>query len=140
MDLEKAEEPEIELPTSIGSQKKHKNIYFCFIDYAKVFDCLDHNKLWKILQEMGIPGHLTCLMRNLYADQEATVRTGHGTMDQFKIGKGVCQNCTLLLCLFNFYAEYIMQNARLTESQTGIKIAGSNINNLIYVNDITPMA
>ena len=103
-------------------------------------DCVDHNKLWKILQEMGIPGHLTCLMRNLYADQEATVRTGHGTMDWFKIGKGVCQNCTLLLCLFNFYAEYIMQNARLTESQAGIKISGSNINNLIYANDITPMA
>ena len=88
-----------------------KNIYFCFIDYAKAFDCVDHNKLWKILQEMGIPDHLTCLMRNLYAGQEATVRTGHGTTDWFQIGKGVCQGCILSPCLFKLYAEYIMRNA-----------------------------
>ena len=101
-----------------------KNIYFYFIDYAKAFDCVDHNKLWKILQEMGKPGHLTCLLRNLYAGQEATVRTGHGTTDWFQIGKGVCQGCMLSLCLFNLYAEYIMWNARLDEAQAGIKIPG----------------
>ena len=101
-----------------------KNIYFCFIDYAKAFDCVDHNKLWKILQEMGIPDHLTCLLRNLYAGQEATVRTGHGTTDWFQIGKGVCQGCILLPCLFFLYAEYIMRNAGLEEAQTGIKIVG----------------
>ena len=109
--LEKAEEPEIKLPTSAGSSKKQeiqKNIYFCFIDYAKDFDCVDHNKLWKIPKEMGIPDHLTCLVRNLYAGQEATVRTGHGTTDWFQIGKGVRQGCILSLCLFNLYAEYIM--------------------------------
>ena len=117
-----------------------KNIYFCFIDYAKAFDCVDHNKLWKILQEMGIPDHLTCLLRNLYAGQEATVRTGHGTMDWFKIGKGVCQGCILSPCLFNFYAEYIMRNARLDEAQVGIKIAGRNINNLRYADDTILMA
>ena len=100
-----------------------KNIYFCFIDYAKGFDCVDHNELWKILKEMGIPDHLTCLLRNLYAGQEATVRTGHGTTDQFQIGKGVHQGCILSPCLLNFYAEYIMQNARLDEAQAGIKIA-----------------
>ena len=100
-----------------------KNIYFCFIDYAKAFDCVDHNKLWKILQEMGIPDHLTCLLRNLYAGQEATVRTGHGTKDWFQIGKGVCQGCILSSCFFNLYAEYIMRNAGLEETQTGIKIA-----------------
>ena len=106
-----------------------KNIYFCFIDYAKAFDCVDHNKLWKILQEMGIPDHLTCLLRNLYAGQEATVRTGHGTTDWFQIGKGVHQCCILSPCLFNFYAEYIMRNAGLDEAQAGIKIARRNINN-----------
>ena len=104
-----------------------KNIYFFFIDYAKAFDCVDHNKLWKILQEMGIPDHLTCLLRNLYAGQEAIVRTRHGTMDWFQIGKGVYQGCILSPCLFNLYAEYIMQNARLDEAQAGIKIA-RNIN------------
>ena len=107
LDLEKAEEPEIKLPTPIGSQKKQefqKNIYFCFIDYAKAFDCVDHNKLWKILQEMGIPDHLICLLINLYAGQEATVRTGHGTTDWFQIGKGVRQGCILSPCLFNLYA------------------------------------
>ena len=131
--LEKAETPEIKLPTSTGSWKKQefqKNIYFCFIDYAKAFDCVDHNKLWKILKEMGIPDHLTCLLRNLYAGQEATVRTGHGTTDCFQIGKGVRQGCILSPCLFNFYAEYILRNAGLEEAQAGIKIAGRNINNL----------
>ena len=104
-----------------------KNIYFCFIDYAKAFDCVDHNKLWKILKEMGIQYYLTCLLRNLYADQEATVRTGHGTRDWFQIGKGVRQGCILSPCLFKLYAEYIMQNARLNEAQAGIKIAGISI-------------
>ena len=99
-----------------------KNIYFCFINYAKAFDCVDHNKLWKILKEMGIPDHLTCLLRNLYAGQEATVRTGHGT-DWFQIAKEVCQDCILSPCLFNFYAEYIMRNTGLEEAQSGIKIA-----------------
>ena len=102
----------------------------CSTDYTKAFDCVDHNKLWKILREMGIPDHLTCLLRNLYAGQEATVRTGHGTMDWFQIGKGVCQGCILSPCLFNLYAENIMQNARLDESKAGIKITGRNINNL----------
>ena len=106
-----------------------KNIYFCFIDYTKAFGCVDHNKLWKILKEMGIPDHLTCLLRNVYAGQEATVRTKHGTMDWFQIGKGVCQGCILSPCLFNLYAEYIIQNAGLDEAQTGIKIAGRNISN-----------
>ena len=114
--LEKAEEPKIKLPTSAESLKKaselKKNIYFCFIDYAKAFDCMDHNKLWKILKEMGIPDHLTCLLRNLYAGQEATIRTGHGT-DWFQIGEGVRQGCILLPCLFNLYGEYIMRNAGL---------------------------
>ena len=104
-----------------------KNIYFCFIDYAKAFDCVDHNKLWKILQEMGIPDHLTCLLRNLYAGQEATVRTGHGTTDWFQIGKGVHQGCILLTCVFNFCAEYIMRNAGLEGAQAGIKTTGRNI-------------
>ena len=108
-----------------------KNIYLCFIHYVKAFDCVDHNKLWKILQEMGIPDYLTCLLRNLYACQEATVRTGHGTSDLFQIGRGVCQGCILSLYLFN-YAEYIMWNAELDEAQAGIKIAGRNISNLIY--------
>ena len=114
-----------------------KNIYFCFIDYAKVFD---HNKLWKILQEMGIPDHLTCLLRNLYAGQEATLRTGHGTTDWFQIGKWVSQSCTFSPCWFNLYAEYIMRNAGLNEAQAGIKIAGRNINNLRYADDTTLMA
>ena len=113
------------------------NIYFCFIDYAKAFDCVDQNKLWKILKEMGIPDHLTCLLRNLYAGQEATVRIGHGTTDCFQIGKGVHQGCILPPCSFNLYAEYIMRNARLDEAQAGIKIAGKNINNLRYVDDTT---
>src|SRR5574337_781871 len=113
------------------ARESQKNIYFCVIDYAKVFDCVDHNKLWKILQEMGIPDHLICLLRNLYAGQEATVRTGHGTTDWLQIGKGVCQGCILSPCLFNLYAEYIMRNAGLEEAQVGIKIAGRNINNQI---------
>ena len=117
-----------------------KNIYFYFIDYAKAFDCVDHNKLWKILQEMGIPSHLTCLLRNLYAGQEATVRTGHGTTDWFQIGKGVPQGCILSPCLFNLYAEYIMRNAGLKEAQAGIKIARTNISNLRYADDTTLMA
>ena len=114
-----------------------KNVYVCFIDYAKTFDCVDHNKLWKILKEMGIPDHLTCLLRNLYADQEATVRTGHGTTDWFQIGKGVRQGSILSPSLFNLYAEYIMRNSGLDETQTGIKIARKNINNLRYVHDTT---
>ena len=116
-----------------------KNINFCFIDYAKTFDCVDHNKLWKILQEMGIPDHLTCLLRNLYTGQEATVRTGHGTTDWFQIGKGVRQGCILSPCLFNLCAEYIMWNG-LDEAQAGIRIAGRNINNLRYTDDTTLMA
>ena len=115
-----------------------KNIYFCFIDYAKAFDCVDHHKLWKILKEMGIPDHLTCLLRNLYAGQEATVRTVHGTTDWFQIGKGVRQGCILSSCLFNLYAEHIMRNAGLEGAQAGIKIAGRN--NLKYANDTTLMA
>ena len=117
-----------------------KNIYVCFTDYAKAFDCLDHNKLWKILREMGIPDHLTCLLRNLYAGQEATVRTGHGTTDWVQIGRGVRQGCILSPCLFNFYAEYIMRNAGLEEAHAGIKIARRNINNHRYANDTTLMA
>ena len=117
-----------------------KNIYFCFIDYAKAFDCVNHNKLWKILKEMGIPDHLTCLLRNLYAGQQATVRTRHGTTDWIQIGKGVCQGCILLPCLFNLHAEYIIRNPRLDEAQAGIKIAGRNINNLRYADDTTLMA
>ena len=126
--LEKAEEPEIKLPTSAGSWKKQesskKTIYFCFIDYAKplaVWITIN----WKILKEMGIPDYLTCLLRNLYAGQEVTVRTGHGATDWFQIGTGVCQGCILSPCLFNFYAEYIMRNAGLEEAQAGFKIAGS---------------
>ena len=114
-----------------------KNNYFCFIDYAKAFDYVDHNKLWKILREMGIPDHLTCLLRNLYAGQEATVRTGHGTTDWFQIGKGVHQGCIMSRCLFNLYSEYIMRNAGLEDAQAGIKIAGRNINNLRYADDTT---
>ena len=117
-----------------------KYIYFCFVDYTKPFDGVDHNKLWKTLQYMGIPDHFTCLLRNLYAGQEAAVRTGHGTTDWFQIGKGVHQGYILSPCLFNFYAEYIMRNAGLEEAQAGIKIAGRNINNLRYVDDTTLMA
>ena len=113
-----------------------KNIYFCFSDYAKAFDCVDHNILWKILKEIGIPDHLTCLLKNLYAGQEATVRTGHGTTDWFQIGKGVHQGCTLSFCLFNLYAEYIMRNAGLEEAKAGIKIARRNFNNLRYADDM----
>ena len=117
-----------------------KNIYFCFIDYAKVFDCVDHNKLWKTLKQMGIPDHLTCFLRNLYAGQEATVRTGHGTTNWLQIGKGPSQGCILSPCLFNLYAEHIMRNAGLDEAQAGIKIARKNINNLRYADDTTLMA
>ena len=142
--LEKAEEPEIKLPTSVGSWKKQessrKNIYFSFTDYPKAFDCVDHKKLWKILKEMGIPDHLNCLLRNLYAGQEATFRTGYGTTDWFQIGKGVRQSYILSLCLFNVYAEYTMRNAGLEETQAGINIAGRNINNLRYADNTTFMA
>ena len=117
-----------------------KNIYFCFIDYAKAFDCMDHNKLWKILQEMRIPDHLTCLLKNLYAGQEATVKTGHEITDCFQIGKGVHQGCILSSCLFNLHAGYIMRNDGLDEAQAGITIAGRNINNLRYADDTTLMA
>ena len=135
--LDKAKESEIKLPTSIGSQKVserefQKNIYFCFIDYAKAFDHVDHNKLWNILKEMGIPDRLTCLLRNLYSGQEATVRIRRGTRDRFQIGKGVRQGCILSPSLYNLYLEYIMQNARLDEAQAEIKISGRNINNLKY--------
>ena len=123
--LEEAEEPEIKLPTSTGLTKMQrvfmKNSHFLFIDHAKDFDCVDHNKMWKLLKERGIPDHMTFLLRNLYAGQEATVRTRHGTMDWFKIGKGVHQGCILSPCSSNLYAEYIMQNTRLDESQAGIK-------------------
>jgi hypothetical protein len=140
--LEKAEEQEIANILWIMEKAREfqNNIYFCFIDYAKAFDCMDHNKLWKILKKMGIPDQLTCLLRKLYAGQEATVRTGHGTTDWFQIGKGVCQGCILSPCLFNFCAEYIMRNARLEEAQAGIKTAGRNINHLRYADDTTLMA
>ena len=115
-------------------------IYFCFIDYVKAFDCVDHNKLWKILKEMGIPYHLTCLLRNLYAGQEATVRTRHETTDWFQIGKGVDQGCILSPCLFNLYAEYIMRKTGLDEAQAGSKIAGRNISNLRYADETTFVA
>ena len=142
--LEQAEEPEIKLPTSDGSSRKEensrKNIYFCFIDYAKTFDCVGHNKLWKILKETGIPDHLNCLLRNPYIGHETTVKTGHGTTDWFQIGKGVRQGCILSPCLFTLHAEYIMLNAGLQEAQAGIKIAGRDINNLRYADDTTLMA
>ena len=125
----------IEKPTEF-----QKNIYFCFIEYAKAFDCVGHNKLWKILKEMGIPDHLTCLLRNLYAGQDATVRTGHGTTDWSQIGKGVHQGCILSPCLFNLNAEYIMRHSRLDEAQVGINIARRNINNLRYADETTLMA
>ena len=121
----------------VKAREFQKNIYFCFIDYVKAFDCVGHNKLWKIQKEMGIPGHITCLLRNLYEGQEATVRTGHGTTDWFQIGKGVHQGCILSPCLFNFYAENIIRNAGLEETQAGIKIVGRNINKLRYADDIT---
>ena len=133
--LENAEEPEIKLPTSPGSWKKQESSRKTSISAlltAKAFDCVSHNKLWKILKEMGIPDHLTCLLRNLYAGQEATVRTGHGTTNWFQIRKKVCQGCILSPHLFNLYAEYIMRNAGLDEAQAGIKIPGRNINNLRY--------
>ena len=144
LDLEKAEEPEIHLPISIGSlekqQSSRQNTYFCFVDYIKAFDSVDHNKAWKILQEMGIAHHLTNLLRNLYADQEATLRTRHGTIDWFHIRKGVHQGCILSLCLFNLYAEYLRRNGGLDEAQPGIKMARRNINNLTYAGDTTLMA
>ena len=122
------------------SREFQKNINFCFIDYAKAFDCVEYNKLWKFLKEMGISDHLACLLRNLYAGQETTVRNGHGTTDWFQIGKGVRQGCILSPCLFNSYAEYIMRNTGLEEAQAWIKIAGRNINNLKYADDTTLMA
>ena len=143
LNLEKTEEPEIKVPTCVGSSKKQelqKDLYFCFIDYARASDYVGHTKLWKILQEMGIPDHLTCLLRNLYAGQEATVRTRHGTTDRFQIRKGVRQSCILSPCLFNLYAEYIMRNAGLEEAHAGIKITGRNINDLRYADDTTLMA
>ena len=144
LDLEKPEKPEIRLPTSgwiiLKAREFQKNIYFCFIDYAKAFDCVDHNKLWKTLKKMGIPDHLTCLLRNLHTGQEATLRTGHGTTDWFQIGKGIHQGCIMSPCLFNLYAEYIMRNTEQEETQAGIKIARRNINNLRYADDTTLMA
>ena len=135
LDLEKAEEPEIKLTTSVGSSKKQESYrkkYLLLLYWiCKAFECVDHNKLWKILKEMGIPDHLTCLMRNLYVDQEATVRTRHGTTDWFQIGKGVYQGCIMSPCLFKLYSEYIMWNTGLYKAQAGIKIAGRNINYLI---------
>ena len=142
LDLVKAEEPDIKLPTSVESLKKQENSRkkcLCFNDYAKAFDCVDHNKLGKTLQELEIPDHHTCLLRNLYADQEATVRTRHGTTDWFQVGKAVCQGCILSSCLFNSYAEYIMRNAGLDEAQAGIKTAGRN-NNLRYADNTTLIA
>ena len=139
--LEKAEESRDQIANIHWIIEKarefRKNIYFCFIDYAKAFESVDHNKLWKILKEMGIPDHLTCLLRNLYAGQEATVRTGHGTTDWFQIRKGVHQGCILSPCLFNLHAEYIMRNARLNEAQAGIKISRRDINNFRYADDTT---
>ena len=144
LDFKQAQEPEIKLQISVGSSKRQewsRKIYiFYFIDYVKAFDCVDHNKLWKSLQEMGKPDRLTCLLRNLYAGQEATVRTGHGTTDWFQIGKGVSQGCILTTCLFKLCAEYIMRNAGLEEAQAGIKIPGGNINNLRYADDTILMA
>ena len=142
--LEKAEEPESKLPTSDGSWKKQESSRKASISALLTMPkpltvWITINKLWEILKEMGIPDHLTCLLRNLYAGQEATVRTGHGTKDWFQIGKGVRQGCILLPCVFNLYAEYIMRNAGLEETQAGIKIAGRNINNLRYADDTTPL-
>ena len=144
LDLEEADEPEIKLPTSFVSQGKQENsrksIYYSFIDYAKTFDCVDHNKLWKILKEVEISDYLICLLRNLCTGQETTVRTGHRTTDWFQIGKAVCQGCVVSPCLFNLHAEYIMQNARLDEAQAEIKFARRNINNLRYADDTTLVA
>ena len=141
LDLEKAEEPEIKLPTSAGSSKsKRVPEKHLLLLYWLCFDCVDHNKLWKILKKMGIPDHLTCLLRNLYADKEATIRTRHGKTDWFQIRKGVRQGCILSPCLFNLYAEYITWNARLDEAQVWIKIARRNISNLRYADDTTLMA
>ena len=144
LDSKKVHDPEIKLPTSAGSHKKarefQKNIYLCFIVYDKVFHCVYHYKLWKSLKEMGIPEYLTRLLRNLYAHQEATVRTRHETTEWFRIGKGACQGCELWPCLFNLHAEIIMWNARLHELQAGIKTAGRNINKLRYTVDTTIMA
>ena len=143
LDLEKSEEPEIKLPTSVRSLKKQessrKTSTSALLTMPKPSDCEDHNKLWKVLKEMGIPEHLTCLLRNLYAGQEAAVRTEHETTDWFQIGKGVHQGCILSPCLFNLYAEYIMRNAGLDEAQAGIKTAGRNISNLRYADDTTLM-
>ena len=141
LDLEKAEEPEIKLPICWIIEKARefqKNIYFCFIDCTKACDCVDHNKLWKILQEIGLPDHLTCFLKNLYAGQETTVRTGHGT-DWFQIGKGVHQGCILSPCLFNLSAEYIIRNAGLDEAQDGIKIGRKNINNALDMQWTPPL-
>ena len=141
--LKKAEEPEIKLPTSAGSSEKQESSRTTSISALltmPIVNCVDHNKLWKILKEMGTPDHLTCLLRNLYAGQEEIVTTGHGTTDWFQIGKGVHQGCILSPCLFNLYAEYIMRNTGLDEAQAGIKIAGRNINNLRYADDIILMA
>ena len=141
--LEKAEEPEIKLPTSTGSLKKQESSRKTSISALLTMPkplTMDHHKLWKILEEMGIPDHLICLLRNLYAGQEATVRTAHGTTDWFQIGKGVCQGCMLSSCLFSLHAEYIIRNSGLDEAQAGIKIAGRNINNLRYADDTTLMA
>ena len=144
LDLEKAEEPKIKIVYICWiiekARKFQKNIYLCFIDYTKAFDCVDHNKLWKILQETGITDHLTCILRNMFSGQKATVRIRHGTTNWFQIGKGVHQGCILSPCLFNSYAEYIMRNAGLDEAQAGIKIAKRNINNLRYADDTTLMA
>ena len=143
LDLEKAEEPEIKLPTSAGSSKRQessrKTSISALLTLPKPLTVWITTN-WKILKEMGIPNHLTCLLRNLYAGQEATVRTGHGPTDWFQVGKGVHQICILLLCLFNLYAEYTMRNAGLDEAQAGMKIAGRNINNLRYADDTTLMA
>ena len=141
LDLENAEEPEIKLPTSLGSSKKQessrKTSISVLLTMCQSLDYVDHNKLWEILQEMGIPDHLTCILRNLYVAQEATVRTRHGTTDWFQIGKGVCQSCILSPCLFNLHGEYIMRNSGLDEAQAGIKIDRRNINNLRYADDTT---
>ena len=146
LDLENVEEPEIKLPIFAGSSKKQessrKTSISAFLTMPKPFDCVDHNKLWKILNEMGLPNHMTCLLINLYSGEEATIRTGHGTAEWFQIGKGVHQGCTLSPCLFNLYAEYIMRKAGLEEggNQAGIKTAGRNINNLRYTDNTTLMA
>ena len=143
LDLEKAKNQKSNCQHLLDHSKSkefQKNIYVSFTDYSKTFDYVDHNKLWKVLQEMGIPDHLTCLLRNLYASQETTVRTGHGTTDWFQIGKGVHQGCILSLFLFNLYAEYIMQIAWLDEAQAGIRMARRNISNLRYADDTTLMA